>query len=433
MAEADERGDEAITAVHLDAVGGIAGDMFVAALLDAMPSAWADCERAIAAVTPPADVAASLVPYSDGVLTGRQFRVSGVEAHAAHDSHSHDHAAGHHHDHDEGHGGHHGPGAHAGHHPWRDIRRRLQAAGLRPGEREAAIGIFSRLAEAEAAVHGIAVDDVAFHEVGAWDSIVDIVAAAAIIARLPGCAWSVGALPRGRGLVRSAHGMLPVPAPATVELLKGYDLLDDGEDGERITPTGAAILSYLAPSQGADMVARRLLCSGSGFGTRRLKRRSNILRATLYADAAAAVRETVAVLRCEVDDQTGEDLAVALDAIRRLDGVLDVCQWPVYAKKGRVAMAVQVLARDGAGERVAQAMLDETTTLGVRIGAASRAVVERTSKVADGVRVKLARRPSGVTAKAEMDDLADVATHAGRQERRASSERSVLKDGDDVE
>lgn len=433
MAEADERGDRAVVAVHLDAVGGIAGDMFAAALLDAMPAAWPDCQRAIAALAPPAEVQAALVAFSDGVLTGKQFRVSGVEEHGAHDGDSHDHAAGHHHDHGDGGEHYHGPGDHAGHHPWRDIRRRLEAAELREGAREAAIGIFERLAQAEAAVHGIAVDDVAFHEVGAWDSIVDIVAAATVIAQVPGCAWSVGALPRGRGLVRSAHGMLPVPAPATVELLKGFALYDDGEEGERVTPTGAAILNYLAPSQGADPTPRRLVASGSGFGTKRLRRRSNILRATLYGRAVTETRETVEVLRCEVDDQTGEDLAVALDAIRELDGVLDVCQWPVYAKKGRLAVAVQVLTRDGTGERVAQAMLDETTTLGVRIEVASRAVVERTAATAEGVRVKLARRPSGVTAKAEMDDLAGVAGHAARQKRRALSERSVLESDDDVE
>lgn len=433
MGEADESGREAVTAIHLDAVGGIAGDMFVAALLDAIPTIWADCERAIAAVAPPADVQAALVAYSDGVLTGKQFRVSGVDELAPHDAHSHEHAAGHHHDHGDGGVHHHHPREHAGHHPWRDIRRRLEAAALKQGEREAAIGIFERLAVAEASVHGIAVDDVAFHEVGAWDSIVDIVAAAAIIAQMPECAWSVGALPRGRGLVRSAHGLLPAPAPATVELLKGYELFDDGEEGERLTPTGAAILNYLAPSRSADPTPRRLLGSGSGFGTRRLKRRSNMLRATLYGGAAPAMRETVEVLRCEVDDQTGEDLAVALDGIRRLDGVLDVCQWPVYAKKGRLAVAVQVLARDGTGERVARAMLDETTTLGVRIGAASRAVVERTRATADGVRVKLAHRPSGVTAKAEMDDLAELPTHAARQQRRALIERSVLEDDGDEE
>lgn len=448
MSEADEIMTETVSAVHLDAVGGIAGDMFVASLLDAMPSLWTACERAIATVEPPAHVQASVAAYSDGVLTGRQFHVAGAEPHKHHDAASHDHAHDHQHGdardpdhegHDHGahdHGAHdHAAHDHAGHHPWRDIRLRLEASALSPGERDNAVGIFTELAVAEAAVHGIAVDDVAFHEVGAWDSIVDIVAAAAIIARLSSCRWSVGSLPRGRGLVKSAHGMLPLPAPATVELLQGYRLHDDGEEGERITPTGAAILRFLAPSQDADPASRRLLATGTGFGTKRLKQRSNILRATLYGAAeehSVTKMDSVDVLRCEIDDQTAEDLAVALDIIRQSDGVLDVCQWPVFAKKGRIAAAVQVLVRQGAGERIVRLMLDETTTLGVRRSTVARETVARTIGPSEGIRVKVAARPSGSTAKAEMSDLADVTTHAARQKARRRAERSMLdKDQED--
>ncbi len=434
MSQADQTLTETVSAVHLDAVGGVAGDMFVAAMLDARPSLWAAIERAIAAVEPPTHVQASLESHSDGVLTGRQFHVAGVEPHNHHDPLTHDHAHG------EPAGDvlashHHGPHDHVGHHPWRDIRRRLEISALSPAERDSAIGIFSELAAAEAAVHGIAVDDVAFHEVGAWDSIVDIVAAAAIIAQLPGCRWSVGSLPRGRGLVKSAHGMLPVPAPATVKLLQGYRLHDDGEDGERITPTGAAILRFLTPTQEADPASRRLVATGSGFGTKRLRQRSNILRATLYGVAAEGwtrAPETIDILRCEIDDQTAEDLAVALDNVRGSDGVLDVCQWPVFAKKGRIAVAVQVLARHGEGERIARLMLDETTTLGVRRSSVVRETVARTIDEVEGVQVKRAARPSGPTAKAEMSDLAEIATHSARQRTRRRVEQSMLdKDQDD--
>ena len=436
MSEADETGTETITAVHLDAVGGIAGDMFAAALLDAMPSIWPACQRAIAAVEPPERVRASLESHNDGVLTGRQFRVAGVEPHADHDSGAHDHAHSHGHDHGHAADDHHDHGAHAhaGHHPWRDIRRRLEQSPLSPRERDHAIGIFTALAEAEAFVHGIAVDDVAFHEVGAWDSIVDIVTAAAVIAQLPGCSWSVGSLPRGRGLVKSAHGMLPLPAPATVKLLQDYTLHDDGEDGERITPTGAAILCHLAPSQDADPTPRRLVTTGTGFGTKRLKRRSNILRATLYGATAAGwspQADTIDVLRCEIDDQTPEDLAVALGIIREAAGVLDVCQWPVFGKKGRMATAVQVLVRRDASARAVRLILDETTTLGVRRSSAQRETLERTIETRDDRRVKVASRPSGVTAKAEMSDLSRVATHAARQGKRQRAEQSVLDDDHD--
>ena len=199
-----------------------------------------------------------------------------------------------------------------------------------------------------------------------------------------------------------------IPAPATVELLKGFTFYDDGEAGERVTPTGAAILNYLAPSQ-TTVLRRphRLLECGTGFGTRRLRQRSNILRATLYAEAAGQTdSDWVEVLRCEIDDQTPEDLAQALEQLRRTDGVLDICQWSVSAKKGRVAMAVQILAAQDRSDEVCRVIFDQTTTLGIRRHIARRSIIHRSTHTTDaGVRVKIADRPAGLTAKAESDDI----------------------------
>ena len=229
-------------------------------------------------------------------------------------------------------------------------------------------------------------------------------------------------------MVKSAHGMLPLPAPATAQLLKGFDLHDDGEDGERITPTGAAILAYLAPTQIADMTPRRLIAIGTGFGTRRFKHRSNILRATLFGEASQdRAQEVIEVLRCEIDDQTPEDLAIALDRIRLGQGVLDVCQWPVMAKKGRMATAVQVLVRPGNSGDVVKLVLDETTTLGVRRSRVGRDTVERAISSPGDVRVKLAQRPSATTAKAEATDVEMIATHDGRQAARRSAEKQAIE------
>jgi hypothetical protein len=287
------------------------------------------------------------------------------------------------------------------------------------------------LAEAEAAVHAIAVEEVAFHEVGAVDSIVDVVCAAAIIAAIGPCRWSVGPLPRGRGQVRTAHGVLPLPAPATLKLLEGFLLFDDGEEGERITPTGAAILRYLEVAQEADGQVRRLIGAGTGFGTRTFASRSNMLRATLYAEASGAQSgDQVEVLRCEIDDQSGEELAVALDHLRQVAGVIDVCQWPTFAKKGRIATALQVLARPEAAEQVIAAILDETTTLGVRRDTQVRCTLERRTSRADGIGVKLAERPGGLTAKAEMDDLAAIDGAAARRTARREAEAKALQEED---
>ncbi len=219
-----------------------------------------------------------------------------------------------------------------------------------------------------------------------------------------------------------------MPAPAALELLKGFVLVDDGEDGERVTPTGAAILRTLSPSLDADPLPRRLIGAGTGFGTRKLRERSNILRASLFAEAISAPRtEPVEVMRFEVDDQTGEDLAVALDHLRAIPDVIDVCQWPVLGKKGRQAAAIQVLARPEGAVRVADEIFNETTTLGVRRGTVPRTTLERDIQAFDGLAVKRARRPKGMSAKAEMSDLASVKGVRSRQARRRRAEDEAVE------
>ncbi|MEN8196407.1 MAG: LarC family nickel insertion protein [Pseudomonadota bacterium] len=397
-----------VTAIHLDAIGGVAGDMFAAALLDIRPDLWSRCEAAIAAMDLPDRISITREAHGDGILTGSRFLVGGVSA--------------------QGNGQNHATESHV---HWRDIRGRLERAPLDGDVRKAALGIFGLLAGAEAAVHGKDADEVAFHEVGALDSIVDILSAAAIVTVLAPCIWSVGALPRGRGQVRTAHGYLPVPAPATLELLKGYTLVDDGEEGERVTPTGAAVLRYLDASQAVDPSPLRLIGAGIGFGTRKFASRSNILRATLYGPADRAMAgDHVEVLRCEIDDQTAEDLAVAIDHLRAADGVIDVCQWPVFGKKGRMGTALQLLAEPGRANDIAALLLDETTTLGVRRAAWARNLVARESLSSGEVPVKLAHRPAGVTAKAEMDGLVGTRGVSGRQKKRYEAEMKAIQEKD---
>lgn len=431
--------------LHLDAVGGIAGDMFVAALLDLAPHLAAGAVAASEAAALVPGLAVRHAPWDDGVLQGSRFVVS-LPGAAADDSHlapataSQGHGTGvgaHHHGHHEGARGHHHGAIHdhaAGdaaahvhaHRHWHDLRAHLERVALAPAVRARAITLFATLAEAEARVHGQPVASVVFHEVGAADSVADLVAAAWLIEALDVTGWSVGPLPLGSGRVRTAHGLLPVPAPATVLLLAGLPCFDDGRAGERITPTGAAILRHLAPSAGLGPTPRVLAGVGHGFGARRFDGLSNVLRVLAFEDAArmeGIAVDQVATLSFEVDDQTPEDLAVGLERLRAAAGVLEVQQATVVTKHGRQAAAVRVLASPAASEAVAAACFRETTTLGVRVERVERRVLTREGAVAaDGTRLKRVRRPGGATVKAEMKDLAAAGDHAARERRRRIAE-----------
>ena len=397
--------------------------MFAAAVLDA----WRELEPPLVAALARGglDAIATVerIDHGDHALTGSRFAVHETSR-GARVPHVHDGDA---HGHDDGHESTHE------HNLYRDIRTLLGTSDLDSAVRARALDMFAQLAAAESVVHGVPVDDVSFHEVGAYDSIADIVCAAWLIERLD-ADWSCGPLPIGRGRVDTSHGRLPVPAPATVELLRGMVVDQDTHHGERITPTGAAIVSHLAPSFEPLPGPMRLDRSGTGFGTSRLPGTSNVLRLLAFqplgALDASVHRERIAVCEFEIDDQTGEDLALALDRLRDLDGILDVSSHPMNGKKGRLAVHVRLLAHIAAVESVMESCFRETTTLGVRWHEVNRAALARASETvmvdSRPVRVKSARRPGEVrTSKAEIDDLAPVAGgHAARARVRASAERA---------
>ncbi|MBV9757002.1 MAG: LarC family nickel insertion protein [Alphaproteobacteria bacterium] len=386
--------------LHLDPLGGVAGDMFVAALLDAFPEHE---NGVIAAAEQAAAVHCQIVPHHD-VFAGRRFCVR--DDRGGHDGNAHDHVA------------------------WRDIRARIAATALPDAVKTHAIGIFELLAEAEGRVHGIEPEAATFHEVGAADSIADIVAAGWLIAALAPARWSVAALPLGAGRVRTAHGPMPVPAPATALLLEGFVFLDDGIAGERVTPTGAAILRYLNCAPSPPGAAGRLERSGVGFGSRKLPGMANALRVLAFATeggAALPAHRALAVVEFEIDDQSGEDLAAGLDRLRSFAGVHDVVQMAAFGKKGRLATHVQILARPDALAAVTEACFRETTTIGLRTHLVDGLVLpRRQAQVAVGersVRVKLVDRPGGVSGKAECDDAADLEGHAARVRLRRDAEQ----------
>ena len=391
-----------MTVIHLDAVGGIAGDMFVAAILDARPDLRERVMADAAAVLPVEAGPAELMETTSGALRALRFGLGAAsEAKVPHHAHG-DHHHGHPDEQDHLSGGHSGS--------FRTMVARIRAATLAPGTAEHAVAVLTILAEAEAAIHRVPVEAVHFHEIADWDSLLDVVAAGSIAAALPGTRWTVSPLPRGGGLVKTQHGLLPVPAPATAAILIGFEWRDDGIAGERVTPTGAAILRHLVGPAQPVTASGRLAAVGTGAGTRVLPGIPNVLRALVFAETEALTRDRVAVLDFEIDDMTGEEIAVAADRLRALAGVLDLSIGQRLGKKGRPMQSFRLLVRPETVQEVADRCFAETSTIGLRLREDSRMILpRRASKTAPrgvAVGVKSVLRPDGgETAKAESDDI----------------------------
>ncbi|MFN8624551.1 MAG: nickel pincer cofactor biosynthesis protein LarC [Candidatus Binatia bacterium] len=277
-----------------------------------------------------------------------------------------------------------------------DIRDLLERSDLQPTVKHRALAIFTRLAEVEGRVHGVTADAVEFHEVGAVDSIVDIVGTAIGIEWV-GCERVyVSRLPLGGGLVRSQHGPLPVPAPATVELLRGFVTRPGDGEGELVTPTGAAIVAGLARPE--PVPEFRVLAAGYGAGTRALADRPNVLRAIVGETAVGTDSDEVVVLETNLDDCNPEFYEYVIE--RLLDaGARDVYLTPVHMKKNRPGIVLTVLCAGADRERLAGIVLSETSAIGVRYHSARRLILARATREVGtpygAVRVKVAVAPDG--------------------------------------
>ena len=383
-----------IDTVYLDMIGGIAGDMFLAAMADLEPSLPGVYRERLSQIPAlPDDISVKYLPPADSGRLGSMFRVIRDDNKQTH----HPHMA------------------------YSKVKEIVAGSALEPAVRARAEDIFEHLARSEAKVHGLQVDEVVFHEVGGWDSIVDVILAAAVIEYFSGSRWSCGPVPLGSGTVQCEHGSMPVPAPATAELLQGFDVYQDEFPGERVTPTGAAILRHLAPEQQPALPTGRLLGTGAGYGNRRFDGLENVLRCYRILLPATPLTDEVAVIEFDIDDQTPEDLAIALDAIREQTGALDVVQTPIVGKKGRLASSIRVLAEVSYLQPVADACLAATSTLGVRWYRANRRILDRHSRAAsiegNAYGIKETTRPDGRrTRKVESDDLARHGESYGTRE-----------------
>ena len=300
------------------------------------------------------------------------------------------------------------------------IRAMLDDADLPKAVRARAQATFRRLAESESKVHRMPIDDVHFHEVGGIDAIVDIVGSAAALDHL-GAELVVSPLPMGHGRVKARHGILPLPAPATVECLRGLPTYDAGIAFELVTPTGAAIVGAHAAgsSQWPSMTPER---TGWGAGTADLADRPNLLRAVLGSHAVqpgphgAHARGTHVVLEANIDDATGELLACCIDALLTA-GALDAWASPITMKKGRPAYLLGAIATAQLADAIAATMLRESTSLGVRRHDVTR--LERPRRIEQvetrfgRLPVKIADGPYGpVVRKPELDACVEAAhTH----------------------
>jgi uncharacterized protein (TIGR00299 family) protein len=402
-----------IKRIHLDLIGGIAGDMFIAAMASTFPNLGAEIIAELKKLAISARGEIQLVEYNDGILHGLRFEA--IEYHDLQSSKGvHDHAH------------------------YSEICDLLHSLNLKPNVLKHSLNLFALLASAEAEVHGIKLKAVTFHEVGAWDSIIDFIAAAHFIDALKFTKWTFSPLPLGGGQVNSLHGILPVPAPATAILIKGMPIIDDGIMGERVTPTGATIVKYLLSlsSQPPSTSTMSIEAVGNGFGSKKFPQIVNVVRCIAFTEANKAVEENnIAIISFEIDDQTAEDLAVAIDNIRQHTGVIEIYQAPVFGKKGRMFTQLQILVSPEDIESVCSLCLTETTTLGLRISEVKRKILNRKSVAIENpkARVKLVERPNHqITAKAEMADIAAITKGAAdRLNKKHFAESKALNQKDE--
>ncbi len=338
-----------------------------------------------------------------------------AHSHADGAVHTHEHAHGHGHDHSHAADAHphtHKHAHHHGHHSLAEITASIGRSALSPAGRRRAIEMFERLAEAEAAIHAMPVEAVHLHEVGALDSIIDIVGAVYGLEWLGASVVTASPLNVGSGTVVCAHGTFPVPAPATARLLRGAPIYAGAVAAELVTPTGALIVTGYASTFG-PLPAMRLERIGYGAGSRDFAGHPNVLRLLVGDTAAGAAAQRIVSIACEIDDMNPQLFGPLMDRLSEA-GALDVFYGAVQMKKNRPGTLVTVLARPEDREAIAGVMFAHTTTIGIRYQEMLRDCLDREIMAIDtplgAIRFKVASRDGRVlNAAPEFDDCARVA------------------------
>lgn len=363
---------------YLDAFSGISGDMTVGALIDA----GAPCEAVLDALRS-FDTGArfSAEKTTRGGITATKFRVDTGSSGNAHRHLSH-------------------------------VLELIEHSSISLRAKSSACAVFQRLGEAEAHIHGVPVEKVHFHEVGAADSIADIAGACIALDLLAIDEVQVSPVNTGSGTVKTEHGILPVPAPATALLLQGKPIYARGPQVELTTPTGAALAVTLA-SRFGSLPAMNISTIGYGAGDRDFSEHPNVLRAIVGESARVSEATLVSVIEANIDDCNPQVLGYAME--RLMDaGALDASLSPLQMKKNRPGALLRVIARPEDQERLAQIVLAETSTLGLRIHAAERRVIERHIVEVEtpfgNIRIKVA---VGGAFAPEYEDCREIAARTG--------------------
>lgn len=364
--------------LYFDCSAGISGDMTLGALLDL----GADREEFLKELQklPLEGYRIETEMTERNFIRARQVKVILEEEEKGHShEHGHEHSCDvehtHTHDHEHAHTHSHD---HI-HRSFRDIREMIRESGLSEEVKDLALRIFSRVARAEARVHGKPVDEVQFHEVGAVDSIVDIVGCAILISQIRPDHVYASVVQDGHGFVHCQHGLLSVPVPAVSEIFAeaGVTMRQIDVDTELVTPTGAAIIAELTEGFG-PMPEMKLLKTGWGAGTKRLSIPNvlKIYQGTGQGRETEHTEDQVLVLETNLDDCTGEMLGFAMEELMK-EGALDVFYTPIYMKKNRPAWKLTVLARPEAERRMEQLIFSHTTTIGIRKRLEKRRILKR--------------------------------------------------------
>jgi len=411
--------------LYLECNMGAAGDMLTAALLELTEDRQAFIDKMNTLGLPGVRIEAE--PAVKCGITGTHMKVTvdGEEEesvdhhhdhehehahdHGHHHAHDHEHEHEHHHEHRHDHEHHHDHDhGHHHHASVKDINGLIDGLDIPERVKADAKAVYALIAEAESRVHGRPVTEIHFHEVGTMDAVADVVGVCLLMDLLAPEQVIVSPVHTGSGQVRCAHGILPVPAPATALILQGVPSYGGQVKGELCTPTGAALLKHFA-SRFGDRPVMAVEAIGYGMGKKDFEQ-ANCVRA--FLGESEGEKETVTKLECNLDDMTGEDIGFAMERLFEA-GALDVYTQPIGMKKSRPGILLSVICRTGEADRMAEEIMKHTTTLGIRRQDMSRYVLPReigTVETPCGpVRVKRAAGMGTEKAKPEYEDLAVLA------------------------